>query len=125
MCENACGAIPVVEGPDGRVLVGIVTSRDITCRVLASGKSPTETTARDCMSSPVVTLAPDATVDDCCRAMERSGVRRIPVLDAGGACTGIVSLDDVAYWAPNQATASLIRAVMPLSRSAPPPDAVP
>src|SRR5579871_1563388 len=112
MCENACGAIPVVKDQASRFLIGIVTSRDIICHILANGENPKEKTAQDCLTFPVVTIAPEAHVEDCCRMMEQARIRRIPVVDSDGVCCGIVSLDEIAYWAPNQMTAALIRTVM-------------
>ena len=116
MCEHKCGAIPIVKDLTSRLLVGVVTTRDLICRVLATGENPQEKTARDCLSSSLVTIAPEASVEECCRAMEHSRIRRILVVDAQGACCGIVSLDDIAYWQPNQTTATVTRAVMPVSK---------
>ncbi len=118
MCQNECGSIPIVKDQTSRILVGIVTSQDIICRVLAKGEDPQEQTAQDCLSALLVTVTPEDSVEDCCQAMEHSRVRRMPVVDASGACCGIVSLDEIAFWAPNHVTAALLRAVMHLPRSA-------
>jgi CBS domain-containing protein len=118
MCTNECGSIPVVRDMTSRYLIGIVTGRDLTCHVLAKGENPNNVIAQDCLTAPVVTIAPEASVEECCKAMEHARIRRILVVDANGACCGIVSLDDIAYWAPNQTTATLIRAVMHPPKSA-------
>jgi CBS domain-containing protein len=53
MVEHDCGEIPVCDGA-GRT-VGVVTDRDIVCRMVAKGLDPTGRPARECMSSPVIT----------------------------------------------------------------------
>ena len=64
MVESNCGEIPVVESHDFLRPVGVVTDRDIVCRVLAAGKNPLELTARACMSAPVVTVTSETSLDD-------------------------------------------------------------
>ena len=53
MVEYDCGQIAVVESGDKLKPVGVITDRDITWRVVASGKSPEETSVRDAMSTPL------------------------------------------------------------------------
>ena len=77
MAEHDCGPIPIVSAADRRQPMGVVTDRDIACRVVAKGRNPLDLTAKDCMSSPVVTIAQDAPVEDCCRLMEQHQVRRV------------------------------------------------
>jgi len=83
--------------------VGVITDRDIICRAVALGKNPLELTARDCMTSPVVTVTPDASIEQCAEVMETHRLRRIPVVDAAGSCCGIVSQADVALRMPDVA----------------------
>ena len=118
MCDHQCGSIPVVRDQTSRYLVGIVTSSDIACRILAQRENPAEKTAQDCMSVSVVTIDPEASLEECCVAMEHNRIRRILVIDANGMCCGIVSLDELAYWVPNEMTATLLRAVVRPLRSA-------
>jgi CBS domain-containing protein len=96
MVEHDCGEIPVVEGGNRGKPVGVITDRDITCRTVALGRNPLELTARDCMSSPVITVTPDTIIEDCCRTMEQHQVRRVPVVDETGDCCGVVSQADIA-----------------------------
>jgi len=109
MVEHDCGEIPVVDV--GKKPVGVVTDRDITCRTVAEGKNPLELTAKDCMSSPVVTVTPETSVDDCCKTMEDNQVRRVPVVDESGACCGMVSQADVAQRGSKDDTADVVRDV--------------
>lgn len=96
MVDHDCGEIPVVGPGDSRKPLGVVTDRDIAVRAVAQGRNPLELTAKDCMSSPVVTVSADADVEDCCRTMEERQVRRVPVVNDRGECCGIVSQADIA-----------------------------
>src|SRR5215510_10938928 len=96
MAEEDCGEIPIVDTRQSNKLVGVITDRDIVCRVVAHGRNPLELTASDCMSSPVQTVSSDADLEEVCRMMEQYQIRRVPVVDIGGAACGIVSQADVA-----------------------------
>jgi CBS domain-containing protein len=111
MVECHCGEIPVAQSRNDKRLVGVVTDRDIVCRALAEGKNPFEMTARDCMSSPIVTVTPQTTLEQCCRIMEENLIRRVPVVDQTGACCGIVSQADIAKRAPERETGELVKEV--------------
>ena len=115
MVQKDCGAIPIVEDRESRRLVGVVTDRDITCRSLANSRDPMELTANDVMTTILFTVAPDATLEECCELMERNQVRRMMVVDDSGACVGIVAQADIARVAPENKTAELVKDV---SRSA-------
>ena len=54
MVENNCGEIPIVDRSNHPI--GVVTDRDIVCRVVAQGKNPAGQTADSCMTIPVVTV---------------------------------------------------------------------
>jgi CBS domain-containing protein len=111
MVENDCGAIPIVERRGDQKPVGIVTDRDIVCRAVAEGRNPMEMTAREIMSSPVETVAPDDDIDNACRVMERRQIRRAVVADGGGSCCGIIAQADIALNAPEHETAELVQEV--------------
>lgn len=109
MVERDCGEIPVVD--QDRKPIGVVTDRDITIRTVAQDRNPLELTAKDCMSSPVMTVTPETSVDECCSAMEERQVRRVPVVDAGGSCCGMVAQADVAQHASKEDTADVVKQV--------------
>jgi CBS domain-containing protein len=111
MVEHDCGEIPIVDSLESMRPIGVVTDRDITCRVVAVGQNPLELTAADCMSSPVVCVTPDTTLEECCNLMEDSQVRRVPVVDESGRCCGIVSQSDVARKASRSLASDLVREV--------------
>src|SRR5512147_1673582 len=77
LADHDCGAIPVVEnGITGRP-VGVVTDRDVVCRVVAAARDPAETLAADCMTTPCVTAAEDMSLEECVALMEGNRVRLI------------------------------------------------
>lgn len=94
MVDQNCGLMPVLDSA-GRIL-GVITDRDIACRAVASDLRPSDTLARTCMTQPVVTLDPNASVDDCSLAMRANGVRRVPITRRDGMCLGVLSLGDIA-----------------------------
>jgi CBS domain-containing protein len=93
MEDENVGSIPVVD--NGR-LVGILTDRDIVCRVIAEGQDTRTTKARDVMSEDIITCTPDDSVIDAIRKMGEHQIRRIPLCDLNGRLRGIISLGDVA-----------------------------
>jgi CBS domain-containing protein len=95
MRQNDCGEIPVVDSAERPI--GVVTDRDIVCRVVAEGKNPSAYTAEGCMSQPVVTVPLDAPIADVLSTMEKHRIRRVPVVDEGGACAGIIAQADLAW----------------------------
>ncbi len=112
MVERDCGSIPVVLDEEGRQLVGVVTDRDITIRIIAQGMNPLGKTARDCMTSPVVTVNLDASVEEACQSFEEHQVRRMPVVDSSnGACCGMIAQADLARYAPSSETAEVVKRV--------------
>jgi CBS domain-containing protein len=109
MVEHDCGEIPVVDSTETMKPIGVITDRDITCRTVAQGKNPLEMTVRECMSSPSVIVAAEASLGTCCETMEASLVRRIPVVDETGRCCGIVSQADIAKNAAKEDTAQVVK----------------
>ena len=111
MVECDCGEIPVVDSKRTLRPAGVVTDRDIVVRCVAAGKNPLEAEAEDCMSSPVVTVTPDADLEEVADLMEKHQLRRIPVVDEAGALCGIVAQADIARHAPPREVAEVVREV--------------
>jgi CBS domain-containing protein len=109
MIDHDCGQIPVVDAANK--LVGVVTDRDITVRIVANGRDTGTATAQDAMSSPAKSVASDTSVDDCTTLMEAEKIRRVPVVDATGKLTGIVSIADLALAGKKDATAEVVKEV--------------
>ena len=93
MKSEDTGVLPVVDSEGSRRLVGVITDRDIAIRVVGDGMSSAQ--VRDAMSANPKTCRPDDNVKDVLQAMSDSQVRRIPIVDDGGAVVGIVSQADV------------------------------
>lgn len=109
MVQNDCGEIPVVDVNDQPI--GVITDRDIICRVVADGKNPMAYTADTCMSQPVVTVRVDDPLATVVTTMEKHQIRRIPVVDEQGCCAGIISQADVAWTESLPEVGELVREV--------------
>jgi CBS domain-containing protein len=109
MVQNDCGEIPVVDVDDQPI--GVITDRDIVCRVVAEGKNPLGHTAEQYMSQPVVTVPTNAPIDDVLSTMEKHQIRRVLVVDERGSCAGIIAQADVAWTRGEHAVAELVREV--------------
>ena len=92
MAEKNVGALLVVE--DGR-LVGIVSERDYTRKVMLRGKRSRETQVREIMSTELTTVPPRESVDDCLRFMTEKRVRHLPVVNGNGEIRGVISIGDL------------------------------
>lgn len=74
---------------------GIVTDRDIVTRCVASGLTAESTTVADVMSTQVVTVRDETSIEDALRMMADVVVRRLIVVDADDRVIGVLALDDV------------------------------
>jgi CBS domain-containing protein len=120
MVEHDCGEIPVADLTT-RHLIGVVTDRDIVCRAVAVGRDTAQMTAGECMTTPVVCVTSDASLEQCREIMEQNRVRRVPVVDDSGMICGIVAQADIALAAAARDTGRLVSAV---SEPTPRPSAV-
>lgn len=109
MAQNDCGEIPIIDASDQPV--GVITDRDIVCRVVADGKNPGAHTAEQYMTQPVVTVRADAPLDEVVATMEKHQIRRVPVVDEHGCCAGIIAQADVAWKGGEHEVAELVREV--------------
>jgi CBS domain-containing protein len=91
MSQKEVGDLIVV---DNEMPVGIVTERDFVRRVMARGKT-LDTKVSDVMSSPLVTISPDASVKEAARKMVKHRIRRLPVLKEHK-LMGIIVVSDFA-----------------------------
>jgi CBS domain-containing protein len=109
MREHDCGEIPVIDPAEQPI--GVVTDRDIVCRVVADGKNPMAYPAGICMSQPVATVPVDAPLGDVIATMELHQVRRVPVVDELGRCVGMISQADLAWTSGKRDLADLVREI--------------
>jgi len=91
MTEEKVGALLVIEN---NKLVGIISERDYTRKVILENRSSHETPVKDIMTSDVLTVTPDQTVEDCMKVMSEHHIRHLPVAENGQAI-GIISMMDV------------------------------
>jgi CBS domain-containing protein len=109
MVQNDCGEILVVDTADQPI--GVITDRDIVCRLIAEGKNPMGHTAEQYMSQPVVTVRADAPLDEVVSTMKKHQIRRVPVVDERGCCAGIIAQADIAWTGGEHELAELVREV--------------
>jgi CBS domain-containing protein len=109
MVQHDCGEIPVIDPAEHPI--GVVTDRDIVCRVVAEGKNPMAYTAEICMTQPAVTVPADAPLTEVMATMEKHQVRRVPVVDEQGCCAGMIAQADVAWEGRTRDVAELVREV--------------
>lgn len=103
MAERNIGALPVVQG--GR-LVGMLSERDYTRKVMLMGRTSRDTLVSEIMTQNPVTIGPDNTVSDCMEIMTEQRIRHLPVLESGE-LTGILSIGDLVKWIISAQTATI------------------
>lgn len=94
MAEKNVGALPVMK--DSRLL-GMVSERDYTRKVILHGRVSRETRVSDIMTVNVLTVSGNDSVEDCLEIMTKNHVRHLPVMD-GDRLTGLVSIGDLVNW---------------------------
>lgn len=77
------------------VAVGIVTEQDINCKVVARDVKPSEAHVHEIMTSPLITLHADKTVEEAAHLMIKNRVRRLPIINEKGIVIGIVTVRDI------------------------------
>lgn len=97
MRTHHVGSLVVVEekSPGQRIVVGMVTDRDMATAVVAAERDPKAFRVGDVMSADVVTAREQDSVLDLLTVMRRKRVRRVPVTGAQGELIGLVALDDM------------------------------
>jgi CBS domain-containing protein len=111
MADFDCGCIPVIESEANKKPLGMLTDRDITLRTVAHNKNPLNMVVGEVMTDNVITVTPDASVEDCVAVMEKNQIRRVAVVDGEGNLCGIVAQADIARKAPAFETAELVKDV--------------
>ena len=93
MAKRGVSCAVIIQG--GRA-VGIVTERDLVSKVMAESIEADKVLVRDIMSTPLITVSPDAPLQDAAQLMEQYRIRRLVVIDGAGALVGIVTTGDIA-----------------------------
>lgn len=119
MIDHDCGLIPVVDNHSNMKPIGTITDRDIAVRAVASDDNAGKMKVSNVMTSHVVTINPDTTVQECSRVMKENDIRRVLVVDNNGKLVGIIAQADVAQYGPNPTLVSDV--VHDISQSSPNP----
>jgi CBS domain-containing protein len=98
MVEANVGSLLVMDGGN---VVGIVTERDYLRRVTLEGRDENAARVREIMSSPLVYVTRDTSIDECMAVMTDRRIRHVPVVD-GGDVVGVVSIGDVVKFQSKQ-----------------------
>ena len=104
MYDLHVGVLPVMEGDR---LVGIITDRDICCKVVATGHGAGWTLVEEVMTKDVATCFDDQNVGDATKVMIENHVRRLAVIDHKNTMVGLLSVDDLARSSHDMASSVL------------------
>ena len=109
MKQEDVGIVPIVD--DQNHLVGTITDRDVTVRVVAEQKDPTSTTVSEVATQDLVTVDPQQGLDEALRLMAQHQVRRLPVVEEDGKLVGIVAQADVAREGEDARTGEVVEQI--------------
>jgi CBS domain-containing protein len=112
MDQEDIGSLPVLAATDDKRPVGVLTDRDITCRIVAAGRNPLALTVAEAMSAErMYTASPDMDEHELRRLMERHQIRRVPVVEEQGNCCGVVTQADLAVIAGQTEAGEVVESV--------------
>lgn len=100
MADNDFGCIPVEENDK---LVGMLSDRDITLRVVATNKDPKTTKAQDAMTKKVLYCFEDDSIESVLDSFGKQKIHRMPVMNRDKRLVGEIALADIARIARNDA----------------------
>lgn len=102
------GFLPVT---NGQKLIGVLTDRDICCRVVAAGLDPASLPVGKIMSTKPVWCRENESIEDAAYLMENEQRQRLPVLNSDEELVGILSVADIAVKMPHGFSGEVIEAV--------------
>lgn len=95
MARKDIGPVPIVDSLQNKKLLGIVTDRDLTLKVIAKGLDPKKTKVEEVMTDKLVFCGPDENIEEALRRMENNNIRRILVAGPGNSLLGIITVSDI------------------------------
>jgi len=118
MKKEHVGSIPIIEDEQSRKLVGIVTDRDLTLRIVAEGLDAKSTKIESIMTRNVVTCSAEDDLQKVVDAMSKYQLRRIPVVDDDNKILGIIAQADVAmHFDHPKRTAAMVKEISQVNAS--------
>lgn len=91
LADKGIGALIVMEGEE---LAGIFSERDYARRVELEGRTSREAPVRSVMTSDVIYVRPEQSIEECMALMTNRRIRHLPVMEAGQV-VGVISIGDV------------------------------
>ena len=111
MKREDVGLIPITEDGTNK-LIGVLTDRDIVLKVVAEERDPSGTAVSEVMTGDPIACQEQDTIENVMQQMAAHQVRRIPIVDSGGAIIGIVSQADIATRLANpRETGNVVQAI--------------
>ena len=104
MADRNIGCVLVM---DSGTLLGILSERDYTRKVVLQGRSSKSTTVREIMTGDVICVTPQHGVEETLRIVTENRVRHLPVKDAAGRVIGLISIGDLVKWVINAQRSAL------------------
>jgi len=112
MKNEHVGSIPIIEDVQTRKLIGILTDRDLTTRIVAEGLDANSTKVEAIMTRNVVTCSAEDDLQKAVDAMSKYQLRRIPVVDDDNKIVGIIAQADVAiHFDQPKKTAAMVKEI--------------
>ncbi|MGI5993065.1 MAG: CBS domain-containing protein [Methanosarcina sp.] len=112
MVNRDAGSVVITE--NGKAM-GIITERDLAKNVIAEDKRPSEVKASEILSSPLITIKPNASVMEASEVMLKANIKRLPVLE-NDMVIGVISNTDILMVAPGLST--ILKELIDMNREA-------
>jgi len=114
MNENHVGSLVVVSGSGG--VVGIITERDILVDVVATGRGADNVNVKDTMTSNIITIDPEKTLEEAADVMTEHKIKKLPVVEKGSLVGMVTATDLIAYERDLIEKVALLLAATPMKR---------